>query len=26
LKLEGVINEIEWNFLLRGGLVTEQVR
>lgn len=25
LKLEGVINEIEWNFLLRGGLVTDEV-
>ena len=25
LKLEGVINEVEWNFLLRGGLITEQV-
>lgn len=25
LKLEGIINEVEWNFLLRGGLVTEQV-
>ena len=25
LKLEGVINEVEWNFLLRGGLMTEQV-
>jgi len=25
LKLEGLINEVEWNFLLRGGLITEQV-
>ena len=25
LKLEGMINEVEWNFLLRGGLITEQV-
>ena len=25
LKLEGLINEVEWNFLLRGGLLTEQV-
>jgi dynein heavy chain len=25
LKLQGVINEVEWNFLLRGGLITEQV-
>lgn len=25
LKLEDVINEVEWNFLLRGGLVGEQV-
>jgi dynein heavy chain len=26
LKLEGLINEVEWNFLLRGGLITEQVK
>ncbi|CAF3079436.1 unnamed protein product [Rotaria socialis] len=26
LKLEGAINDIEWNFLLRGGLVTEEKR
>jgi hypothetical protein len=25
LKLEGIINEVEWNYLLRGGLATEQV-
>ncbi|CAF3110570.1 unnamed protein product [Rotaria sp. Silwood2] len=26
LKLEGIINEVEWNFLLRGGLITEEKR
>ncbi len=26
LKLESLINEVEWNFLLRGGLITEQVK
>jgi dynein heavy chain len=26
LKLEGLINGIEWNYLLRGGLITEQVK
>ena len=25
LKLEGAIDEAEWNFLLRGGLITDQV-
>ncbi|CAF4573133.1 unnamed protein product [Rotaria sp. Silwood1] len=26
LKLEGTINEVEWNFLLRGGLITDEKR